>query len=230
MSRVGIVSDLHEPVSRKGALEFVTDIFEMWDVNEIVFIGDIIDWHGISFHPMEPQCPGVADEYALAKKRIAKWVKAFPKAKVCIGNHDERPTRLAKTVKIPEFMIKPYNELWDAPGWDWQYKHKIDRVLYRHGTGCGGIHPAWNLMNRIHQSVVIGHLHARAGIKYSMNSDARLFGMDVGCGIDEKAWQFAYSRDVADRPATSVGVVIDGVPYLEPMLIGKGETYHDSNF
>jgi len=127
-------------------------------------------------------------------------------------------------------MIKPYSELWDAPGWDWQYKHKIDKVLYRHGTGCGGIHPAWNLMNKSKMSVVIGHCHSRAGIKWSTNDEARFFGMDVGCLLDEKAWQFAYGRDIVERPILSCGIVIDGHPYLELMPCSKGELYHDSKF
>jgi hypothetical protein len=196
-----------------------------------MFMGDIVDWHAISFHAKEPSCPGPSDEYELAKEQVSVWSKAFPTASVCIGNHDERPSRLAKTVNIPDFMLKPYPELWNTPNWIWDFRYNIDGVNYRHGTGIsGGIHPAWNLMNRIHQSVVIGHLHARAGIKYSMNDKMRLFAMDTGCGIDEKAWQFAYGRDTADRPAIAVGVVIDGIPHLEPMPIGIGEAYHDSRF
>ncbi|KKL26420.1 hypothetical protein LCGC14_2395430, partial [marine sediment metagenome] len=177
-----------------------------------------------------PESPGPADEYELAKTEVKKWSRAFPKADVCIGNHDERPTRLAKSVSIPEFMIRPYSELWPAKQWTWDWKFSYDGVCYRHGTGCAGIHPAWNLMNKTYQSAVIGHLHTRAGIKWTCNENQRTFGMDVGCGIDEKAWQFIYGRDHLIRPFLSAGAVIDGIPYHEPMLCGKGETYHDSKF
>lgn len=229
--KVLCIGDLHLPAVRKGYLEFCQDLYYQWNCNQVVFIGDIIDWQAISFHTTHPMCPGPKDEYELAKKYVKVWAKAFPKASVCIGNHDERPSRLAKTVNIPEFMLKPYGELWDTPKWKWDFRFRIDNVNYRHGTGIkGGIHPGWNMMNKLHQSVVIGHLHSRAGIKYSMSDKIRLFAMDVGCGIDEKAFNFAYGRDVIERPALSAGVIIDGIPYLEPMLIGRKEKYHDSKF
>lgn len=230
MARVLTVGDLHLPAVRKGYLEFCQDLYYAWDCDTVVFIGDIIDWQAISFHAAHPMCPGPLDEYQLAKQHVAIWAKAFPKAFVCIGNHDERPSRLAKTVNIPDFMLRPYSELWDTPNWIWDFRFIIDEVNYRHGTGIGGIHPAWNAMNKIHQSVVMGHLHARMGIKYSMNSKMRIFGLDCGCGIDERAFNFAYGRDTIDRPALSAGVIIDGVGYVEPMLVGKGEKYWDGNF
>lgn len=229
--KVLCIGDLHLPAVRKGYLQFCQDMYYQWNCDTVLFIGDVVDWHAISSWAKEPACPGPKDEYELAKQCVVEWSKVFPKAMVCIGNHDERPSRLAKTVSIPDFMLKPYSELWDTPDWEWDFRFKIDGINYRHGTGIkGGVHPAWNLMNKIHQPVVIGHLHARAGVKYSMNSDARLFGMDVGSGIDEKAFQFTYGRDTPDRPAVSAGVVIDSVPYLEPMLIGIKEPYHDSRF
>jgi len=230
MSRVGVIGDTHLDVVRKGYLEFCGDTFDSWDCDTIVHIGDVVDWHGISFHAAEPQCPGPADEYSLAKEQVQKWAKIFPKVLVCKGNHDERPTRLAKTVKMPEFLIVPYAQLWDTPGWDWNFSHYIDDVMYRHGTGISGIHPAWNLMNKSKMNVVMGHCHSRAGVKFSVNPKRRFFGMDVGCGIDEKAWQFAYGRDYVERPILSCGVVIDGHPYLEMMPCGRGEKYHDSRF
>jgi len=230
MSRVGIIGDTHEPVSRPGYLNFVQDTFDAWDVDTIVHIGDLVDWHGISFWTKQPECPGPKDEYELAKERVNKWTKVFPKVKICIGNHDERPARLARSVNIPDFMLKPYSDLWGTPKWEWDFNYIIDGVLYKHGTGMGGIHPAWNLMTRNKMSVIIGHCHSRAGIKWSANPIQRFFAMDVGCGIDEKSWQFAYGRDIIERPILSCGIVIDGHPYLEIMPCGKGEKYHDSKF
>jgi len=231
MSRVLVIGDLHLPAARKGYLQFCKDLYEEWDCNEVIFIGDVVDWHAISFWVKEPACPGPIDEYKLAKKHVRQWAEAFPKAKVCIGNHDERPARLAKTVNIPEFMIKPYSELWETPNWEWDYRFFIDNVSYRHGTKLkSSIHPAWNLMNKVHMSVVIGHHHGRAGIKWSTNEFTRMFGMDVGCGIDEKAFQFIYGKDEVVRPVLAAGIVLNGIPYHEIMPCSKGEKYHDSKF
>lgn len=231
MSRTLVIPDLHLPVSRPGALEFCIDLHEQWDCDEVVFLGDVVDWHAISFWSKHPECPGPKDEYELARKQVKLWSDAFPKASVCIGNHDERPSRLARTVSIPEFMLKPYNEIWPAKDWTWKKRFVIDGVTYLHGTGCSGIHPAWNLMNnKMHVSVAIGHCHTRAGIKWSSNKYERKFGMDVGCLIDEETFNFVYDTDNPVRPFLSAAVVIDGIPYHEPMRCGKGETYHDSKF
>ena len=230
MSRVLVIGDLHNPATRIGYRQFCEDLYEEWNCNEVVFIGDVIDWHAISFWAKEPACPGPKDEYELAKVCVAEWAKSFPDAKVCIGNHDERPSRLAKTVNIPDFMLRSYKDLWDTPGWVWDYRFLLDDVLYKHGSKSSGIHPAWNLMNKVHMSVVIGHCHTRGGIKWSCNFKERMFGMDVGCGIDEAAWQFTYGKDNDIRPFLSAAVILDGVPYHEPMKCGKGELYHDSRF
>jgi predicted phosphodiesterase len=227
---IGIIGDPHEPVCRPGYLDFCTDTFEEYGCDVIVCIGDLIDWHGISFHAKQPECPGTKDEYELAYHKVQKWATRFPNVKWCIGNHDERPVRLARTVNIPEFMLKPYNELWDLPGWEMDFQFKLDNVLYKHGTGCSGIHPAWNLMNKSKMNIVIGHCHARAGMKWSMNPERRFFGLDVGCGINEKEWQFAYGRDMVERPILACAVVKDGQPHSIAMKCGTGEKYHDSRF
>ena len=230
MSNVLAIGDIHAPATRPGYRQFCEDLYEKWGCNEVVKIGDVVDWHAISFWTREPACPGPKDEYELAKQCVKEWAKSFPNAKVCIGNHDERPSRLAKTVNIPDFMLRPYSELWKTPGWIWDYRFLIDGVCYKHGAKSGGVHPAWTLMNKIHMSAVIGHCHGRSGVKWSCNFKERMFGVDVGCGIDEKAWQFAYGRDEDIRPFLSAAVIKDGIPYVIPMPCGKGEKYHDSKF
>ena len=228
--RILNVGDLHLPATRKGYLQFCMDIYEAWDCDTVVFAGDVVDWHAISFHAKNPHLPGPTDEYELACVGVRRWAEAFPEAYVCIGNHDKRPSRLAKTVNIPDFMLKDYNEIWPADGWIWDYSFKLDDINFRHGKGCRGIHPAWNLMNKTQQSCSIGHCHTRAGIKWFSNDTTRKFGMDVGCGVDAKMWQFVYQEDNPVRPFLSCGVVIDGIPHLEPMPCGIGEGYHDSRF
>ncbi|HDZ15376.1 hypothetical protein LCGC14_1396880 [marine sediment metagenome] len=226
----GIIGDLHLPGVRPGYLDFCTDTFEKYKVDQIIAIGDIVDWHSISFHTSEPQCPGPKDEFKLAKAEVQKWKRRFPKLKWCIGNHDELPARVAKSVSLPEFILKSYNELWDVPDWEVDFSFVIDEVLYKHGSGCSGIHPAWNLMNKMKMSAVMGHTHARAGTKWSMNPLKRFFCLDVGCGISEREWQFAYGRDMLERPILACGIVDDGQPISVAMKCSRGEKYHDSRF
>jgi len=190
-------------------------------------IGDVVDLHSISFHPKNPQLPNAAMEYEMAKKEVAKWKKAFPVASVCIGNHDSRPVRLAETVSIPEGMLKDFSDIWDTKGWTWDWEFVIDNVCYIHGMGCGGEHPAYNKMKSTGLSHVLGHVHSAAGIKWLASSKSRLFGMDVGCGVNDKSYAFAYGQFARRRSIIGCGVVLDGIPYHEVMAMGKGEKYWD---
>ena len=230
MARVLVIGDIHEPVSRKGYLQFCRDTRRKWNCNKVVFIGDLVDWSAISFHLRNPEGPGPVDEYGLAFRAIRRWYKAFPQALVCVGNHDARPHRVAESVSIPARFIREYSDLWKTPGWSWENHHIVDGVYYFHGTGNSAEHPAWNVMRKLQMSVVMGHCHSRAGIKWAANTARRTFGMDVGCGIDDKMYAFAYAKDLIQRSILAVGVVIDGIPYHEVMPVGRGEKYHDSNF
>lgn len=230
MARVLVVGDLHEPASHPGYIHFCRDLRSKHRCDKIILIGDVVDWHSVSFHPPEPDAPGAKDEYTMTLRGVASWVKAFPEALVCIGNHDERILRVAASVKIPSAVLRNYKETWDTPDWDWQYEHILDDVYYFHGTGNGGMHPAFGSMRKMLMSVVQGHIHSAAGIKWLANPQRRIFGMDVGCGIDDRAAAFAYGKHQRQRSILGAGVVIDGIPQHFIMPMGEGEKYHKSRF
>ena len=215
--KVLAIGDPHEPVCRDGYLRFCKKIYRKYNCNKVVIIGDIVDWHGISFHAKHPHAPSSFTEYGLAKKGIKKWYKAFPKASVCIGNHDSRVIRLAESVNIPEELLKEYNDAWDTPKWKWDFDFTIDSVQYTHGIGYGGLHPAFNAARHQGMSVVMGHIHSVGGTKWCVSSDRRWFGMDVGCGIDDKKYAFAYGKHIKRKSVISCGVVLNGMPYHEMM-------------
>jgi predicted phosphodiesterase len=229
-NRVLIIGDLHCPVDHPGYLAFCQDIYDQWDCNQTIFIGDVVDHQAISFHANNPNCPGPDDEYTLAKQSMNRWYQAFPEAKVCIGNHDERVIRLAESVNIPSRYLRDYKEIWKTPGWEWGHDFIIDDVYYFHGTGNGGNYPAANVMRKMLMNCVLGHNHARHGVYWKANPLRRIFGVDTGCGINVDAFQFAYGKHIKIRPILGAAVIVDGVPYTEIMPCGRGEIYHKSNF
>lgn len=224
--RILCVGDLHEPATHPRYLKFCKDLYKLYKCNAVVFIGDIVDWHAVSFHPKEPACPGPVDEYTQTRRQVQKWYRAFPNARVCIGNHDERPERLAKSVSIPTACLVSFKALWGTKKWNWDYEHIIDNVCYFHGEGFSGIHPAWHALNGKLMSVVMGHCHSRSGVKWLCTPTQRIFGMDVGTGIDSKAWQFVYGKHLKYRPILSAGVVLNGTPTHIIMPCAKGEKYN----
>jgi len=228
--RVLTVGDLHNPWTRRGYLQFCQDLYYEWDCDKVVLIGDVVDLHAISFHQREPNAPGPLEEYERAYEAVQQWYKAFPNAKVCLGNHDLRVLRRARSVDIPDVFIKSHAEVWGTPKWTWDKDFIIDGVYYYHGTGQGGKYPASNAVGKMLMSCVLGHNHTASGVKYFANPLQRFFACDTGCGIDDKQIAFAYAGDIKQRSIISAAVIIDGIPYVEPMPCGRGEPYHDSNF
>jgi len=231
MSRVLAIGDVHEPVSRRGYLQFCKDLYDEWDCDSVVLIGDVADNTAISFHAQNPEAPGPKDEYEIAKGCMQRWYRVFPNAVITIGNHDSRPTRAAESAKIPAKFIRDYNDLWETPTWNWVHHTIIDKVYYCHGHGKGGGNtPAFNNAKKMGMSVVMGHFHSRGGVTWACSPLNRWFGMDTGCGVDDTAYAFAYAKEQTQRSVLGAGVVLDGIPYFEPMPCAKGERYHDSNF
>jgi predicted phosphodiesterase len=230
MSKVGVIGDTHFPATHPGYRSFCEDVFEKHDCDVFLHIGDVVDWHAISMHEPEPDADGALAEYDNAKEHIAKWKRSFPELFVCEGNHDARIARKAKTVNIPSRFLRDYNELWETPNWLWRPDHKIDGVYYLHGTGTSGKYPAMTTMEKMLMSTVQGHVHAAAGIWWRANPERRLFGMNVGTGVDDKHIAFRYGENLKTRAILSAGVVLDGTPMHFIMPCGEGEKYHRSRF
>lgn len=206
-----VVSDLHSPFIHKNALKFCKQQYKFFNCNAVVFIGDIVDNHAISYHETDPDGLGAADELEAAVKSLKKWFRAFPNAYVCLGNHDLLIERKARTHGLPKRLFKSFKEIIGAPkGWTFGYSFQIDGVKYMHGTGGGGknAHIIRAVKNR--QSTVIGHFHSTLGIGYMASHKDLIFGMNVGCGIDISSYAMEYGKDFVDRPVLGCGIVFEG--------------------
>ena len=167
MSRtIGVIGDTHLPYVVDGYLEFCQKIFNTFSVDEIVHIGDEVDNYALSYHEKQSEMPCALTEMEQAQAELNKWYKAFPDVKVCVGNHSALPFRQATTAGIPKRMMKPYEDIWQAPkGWKWGLSWDIDNVLYTHiiPSGIGG---ALKQAMKLRQSTVGGHCHAFGGVNY----------------------------------------------------------------
>ena len=110
-------------------------------------------------------------------------------------------------------------------------EHDLDGVLYEHGTGSSGKDAAFNRAVAQRCSVVMGHIHSFAGVKYHANPFSRIFGLNVGCGLDIRLYAFEYAKMTVHRPVLGCGIVVDGdVGLFVPMPCSKGEKYHRGRF
>lgn len=202
--RILVVGDIHAPFELKEYLQFCRDTYANYNCNQVIFIGDIVDNHASSFHVSDPDGMGGGDELDLAIERIRDWAIAFPIADVMIGNHDRIIMRKAFDGQIPARWIKDYNEVLGT-NWSWLESVVYDNVLYEHGEGGQALTKAKNNM----MSSVCGHTHTEAYVKWLVGKNFKVFGMQVGCGVDSKTYAAAYAKNFK-KQAIGCGVVLGG--------------------
>lgn len=227
MAKVLVVSDTHFPFAHEQYLRFIKDARDKHKPDVICHIGDVVDQHSAApNYDSDPNGRSTGDEMVESLEHTRLWHKTFPKALVCIGNHDKRHITAARKAGLNDRYLKDFAEVWETPSWKWALSHEIDGVRYEHGTGSSGKNAAINRAIEHRQSTVIGHVHAWAGTLYHANNHSVIFGLNVGAGIDLRAYAFEYGVDYVVRPMLGCGLVVDGEAGLFiPMKCGPGERY-----
>ena len=202
--RILVVGDIHAPFVLQGYLEFCQDIYARFNLNQVVFIGDILDNHYASYHETDPNGLSGQDELECAVEQVQEWSRAFPMADVIIGNHDRMVMRKAFSSAVPKEWIKSYNEVLGTD-WNWTERIVYDNVQYVHGEGGTAKTKAKNDM----MSTVSGHVHTQAYCEWMVGRTFKVFGMQVGCGVDAESYAAAYARNFK-RQAIGCGVVLGG--------------------
>jgi len=205
VNNVLVIGDLHEPFCLPEYLDFCKEQYDKYNCNEVVFIGDIIDNHYSSYHETDADGLGGKDELELAIDRIKRWYSVFNKNVTCIiGNHDRIIMRKGQTSAIPSKWIKSYNEVLEVPNWTFTERYVKDGVQYVHGEGgTARTKCRADMMNTVQ-----GHLHTQAYCEHYVGRNFRVFGMQVGCGIDFKQYSFAYAK-AGKKPAIGCSVVLN---------------------
>tara|TARA_R100000479_G_scaffold170650_1_gene113534 strand:+ start:654 stop:1319 length:666 start_codon:yes stop_codon:yes gene_type:complete len=203
-SNVLVIGDLHEPFCLDAYLEFCIEQYDKFNCNEVVFIGDIIDNHYSSYHETNPDGMSGGVELDLAIERIARWYKAFPKATVIIGNHDRMIMRKAQTSDIPKKWIKSYKEVLNTPKWNFVERYVKNNVQYIHGEGgTARTKCRADMMNTVQ-----GHLHTQCYTEHYVGQNYRVYGTQVGCGINHESYAMAYAK-YGKKPAVACAVVLN---------------------
>ena len=212
-NRILVIGDLHEPFCLDGYLEFCKDVYDTHNCNKVVFIGDVIDSHYSSYHETDPDGMGGGEELDRAIEKIAKWYKAFPKAHVTIGNHDRIIMRKAFSSAIPKIWLKEYKDGLNTPKWEFVDRVVIDDVQYIHGeAGTARTKCRADMMKTVQ-----GHLHTQAYCEWYVGQKFKVFGMQVGCGIDHDSYAMAYAKR-GKKPAIGCGVVIGGHTAINKLM------------
>ena len=213
VSRVLAIGDLHEPFCLPGYLKFCQETYAKYNCNRVIFIGDVIDSHYSSFHETDPDGMGGGDELQLAINKLSRWVEAFPVADITVGNHDRIISRKAFSGGIPKAWIKPFNEVLGAPDWNFCDRVVVDGVQYIHGEGgTASTKCRADMMNTVQ-----GHLHTQCYTQHFVGANFRVFGTQLGCGIDHDSYAMGYAKR-GKKPAIGCGVIIDGKTAINELM------------
>lgn len=212
-NRILVIGDLHEPFCLDGYLEFCQEIFKKHNCNRVVFIGDVIDNHYSSYHETDADGMGGGDELNLAISKLSRWYEAFPVADVTIGNHDRIIMRKAQTSSIPSMWIREYKDVLGTPEWNFVDRVIYDNVQYIHGEGG----TARTKCRADMMSTVQGHLHTQCYTDWYVGQNFKIFGAQVGCGIDHDSYAMAYAKR-GKKPAVGCAVVIDGKTCINELM------------
>lgn len=218
-----VISDQHFPFHHRDLFSFLKALKKKYKFDCIVNIGDELDYHAISFHDSDPELFSPAQELKEAKVCIAELAKLFPRMFILESNHGSLVYRKQKFHGLPRDVFKNYADVLEAPkGWSWHFDLTLkmsngQEVYFHHGKAK----PIMKLSQSMGINAVQGHFHENFSINYWSSPKGLFWQMQVGCLIDKKSMAFAYNKNNLNRPIIGVGVIINGQPKLEPMVLNK---------
>lgn len=221
--RILIISDLHAPYLHPDTVAFLRAVKKKYNPTRVIFTGDEVDHHAMSFHDSDPDLLSAGDELEAAIDALQPLYKLFPKADVLESNHGSMAYRKGKHHGIARKYLRDYGDVLDAPSkWRWHKDLIIkvpggNQVYFHHGLSK-------DIMKVVAQRgmcVVQGHYHTEFKIGYLGNPNHLLWGLQVGCSIDGPSLAFAYDNVNLGRPVIGHAIVIEGQPRLLPMILDR---------
>lgn len=222
-SRILFISDMHIPYHHKDLIPFLKHLKAKYNPTRVICLGDELDQHSLSFHDSDPDLPNAGDEIRRALPVIKEVFELFPVMDIIESNHGSLVWRKAKTNGIPKHYIKTYNDVLGVDeGWKWSFDLTLtlpngQKVYVHHGKSSDVV----KLGQQMGMHSVQGHYHNTFKIDYWGNPTGLYFGMQCGCLVDDSSLAFSYNNVNIQRPVIGTGLIIDGVPILEAMIIDK---------
>lgn len=217
-----VISDLHCPYQHPDAHKFLSAVKSRYKPDQVVCIGDEVDFHALSYHESNPDLPSAGEELRKAIIALKPIYKMFPKVTVIESNHGSMVLRKSLSAGIPTKAIRSYNDVLDAPkGWNWVFDTIIETALgpvyFCHGkAGAPG-----KLASQYGMSTVQGHFHEKSQVNYISTPEKLMFDAHTGCLANDKSLALGYNKVNPKRPIVSLLVIINGIPQIVPMVLNR---------
>lgn len=227
LSTILVISDTQAPFNHPDLLPFLSEIKKQFKPTFVIHIGDLADFHRLNFHGANPNLPSAHDELIQLRIFVKNLAKLFPCMTIVDSNHDALPKRKARSVGIPDEMLKDERSLMQAPA-TWKFISELVLVLpnkiktkFKHNFGSN------LLMDSMKQgmSLVCGHLHSKSNIHWWQNDLGMNFSMQVGCLINDPHPAFDYNKTQSVRPVITTAIIKNGIPILLPMYCDKNNRW-----
>ena len=217
------ISDMHIPFHHKDSFAFLKELKALYKPDLVVSLGDLGDFHNISFHAADPDLLSAGDELEQLQKYSSQLEKLFPSMVIIGSNHGDLILRKALANGLPKGFIRPYNDIYGVgPGWvfvddltltckgepDIYFVHSVRKNLLQVAQQRG-------------QRVVCGHNQESFNIEYAGNPHSLLWSCIAGCLIDKDSLAFMYNKLNLNRPIIGTAVIKYGHPQLCPMVLNK---------
>jgi len=215
-----VISDLHIPYHHKDSFDFLREIKKQFKPDFVVNIGDLLDFHAISFHEHNPDLPSIGDELTVSKNYIKELESIFPNVTEVHSNHSSLVYRRAIKYGMSAQFLRPYGEFLGTKKWQWVDDLKLQMcngksVYFTHGRSADVL----KVSQTMAMNCVQGHYHTKFSIGYWANPDDLYWGMQVGCLINQKSMAFSYAKNFSTRFVLGCGIIIEGMPRLLPMVL-----------
>lgn len=221
--RILFISDVHLPYEHPDFMSFLRALKKKYNFDLVVSVGDLGDFHNVSFHDSDPDLYGAGHELEQLQIKSAELEKLFPKMIIIGSNHGDLPLRKILAGGLPRAFLRPYNDLYGV-GKGWSFVDDLmlvgpkgEKIYVCHGICKNGI----TLVKQRGVSCIQGHFHTEFKIDYISNPDDLLWSMQVGCLINPKALAFAYDKLNLQRPIIGTGGIVNGAPKLFPMMLNE---------
>lgn len=160
------------------------------------------------------------------KKRAWKERQWMPRLVMCLGNHEDRINRIVNDIPELEGAISTQDLGFKGFGWEvfpYQEPIFIGGIGFSHcvatgvsGRPIGGVNHARMLINKNHNSVVVGHAHTVDWAEQARLDGTKIFGLSAGC--------YTHPDMIENWNRSTVHLWWRGVVVIEDL---DGEGYYD---
>jgi len=167
VQRLFFVPDVHLPYADKRALRTAIQAMAVFQPDQVILLGDVLDCYPISFYKKFPGRKTMAQELDIGRRFLRGVSDLLPKARkrYVLGNHEDRwPNYILEKAPALFGIVQTLPELLEckASGWEvvpYKRSMKVGKLHVTHELDACGKNAVREARTNYESNVVIGHVH-----------------------------------------------------------------------